>query len=302
MTIETIGQLAHTMGVQASHLVWLCGKANDMYEPLETVKKNGAIRMVYSPGRPLRKVQTWLLSNVLDKLEASSIAMAFEKGSSTLKAVEPHKANLTLVRIDLADFYGHIRKDDVSRVFQECGLRLSANRAACELCLLDSGYGAALPQGGIASPMIANRAMEYFDQELLNLMKVWGGVVTRYADDIYFSFSSSLGQAALNRLVDDVANIAERHGQEINAAKTHMMVGTERKSALGLVLDGEVSMFRKARRNFRAMCFQLELSQQTYGTGYNAALNKLRGMYAYMKQVDPTHAAQFAERFTWLNG
>lgn len=302
MTYSNGPDLAEAMGVEFKHLVWLATRCNEMYTPLARAKRSGAIRYVYSPDIHLRRVQTWLLSNVIDTIDASEIAFAFEKHTSTVQALEPHRGNLTLIRIDLADFYGHIKYADVQGAFSRCGLSYGALSIATRLCLLDIGYGASLPQGGICSPMISNRVLQLFDCALVGLAEKWRATVTRYADDILISMPSTIGKEATARLVEDVTNIAFRYGQEVNTHKTHAMTGVARKSALGLTVGDTITMFRKARHNIRAMCYNVEKEGEMGIYPATAAkINKCKGMYAYMKVVDQEHAAKLAERFRWLN-
>lgn len=294
--------LAKAMGVTVAHLSWLARSANDRYYTFEKPKANGSVRYLKDPSAQLRQAQTWLLANVLDRIDPSDFAKAFNKGDTTLGAVSPHAGNLTVLRIDFDDFYGHIKGSNVHSVFTNCGLGNAPSWVATDICCLDG----TLPQGGITSPRISNLFMKGFDERVAALCQQWQAVYTRYADDCLFSFSASMGKSTAERFIHDVTVIAEFYGQAINENKTRVMVGPQRKTALGLTIGDKVTMFRAARKNFRALCWKIDNSNPLLETPeeyrqYHRDVLHARGMYAYMKMVDPYNAKKFAERFVWLD-
>ena len=62
--------------------IYNCSKqASFHYKVIHIPKKNGGQRIIAQPSKKLKALQSWILSNILNKLKVSSSSKGFEKGT-----------------------------------------------------------------------------------------------------------------------------------------------------------------------------------------------------------------------------
>jgi len=102
-TIEDFSKLTHI----SIHTIYQLSTHSEKYYLTYTIpKKNGKPRTISQPSKKLKGLQSWILFNILNKLKVSNSCKGFEKNTSIVDNVDPHKNSSTVVTLDLKDFFG----------------------------------------------------------------------------------------------------------------------------------------------------------------------------------------------------
>ena len=91
------------------------------YRTYEIPKKSGKMRTISQPSKNLKGLQSWLLVNILNKVQVSSSCKGFRKGSSTYDNALPHVGANTVINVDLKDFFPTIYSKQVYNIFKTIG-------------------------------------------------------------------------------------------------------------------------------------------------------------------------------------
>jgi hypothetical protein len=129
--IESIGALAHWLGVTPDDLSWfadLKGLANKTRNPRlghyhyrVLTKKSGAIRLIEAPKPRLKALQRQILAQIIDKIPPHSAAHGFVKGRSVKTFLAPHVGRRVVLKMDLQDFFPSISGARIQTVFRMLG-------------------------------------------------------------------------------------------------------------------------------------------------------------------------------------
>ena len=318
--IENLTQLAELSKLEEKNWKWLSYNRKvakiDHYTRFEIPKKKGGTRQIASPKKTLRKAQTWILENILEKIPAHEAAFAFLPKLSTKLNADKHLNKNIVARIDLKDFFPSIKFPRVKGLFRSFGYSEAMATVFALVCtdalrveaVLDQkssfvALGARfLPQGACTSPMITNLICRKLDNRLQNLAQKLSFSYTRYADDLVFS-TESKDPALMKQLLHFVNKIVADEKLEINREKTMIMRKSQRQTVTGvLVNNNETKISRTDIRKFRAFLHQfkavgeVEMSKKIgkdakhYGKGY----------FSYLKMISPAQASKIAETNAWL--
>lgn len=326
--IENLTQLAELSKLEEKNWKWLSYHRRvakiDHYTRFEIPKKKGGSRQIAAPKKMLRKAQTWILENILEKIPAHEAAFAFLPKMNTKLNADHHLNKNIVVRIDLKDFFPSIKFSRVKGLFRSFGYSEAMATIFALVCtdaqrveaVLDQkssfvALGARfLPQGACTSPMITNLICRKLDNRLQNLSKKLGEKseqkhnfsYTRYADDLVFS-TESKDPAIMKQLLHFVNKIVADEQLEINREKTMIMRKSQRQTVTGVLVNGDnTKISRTDIRKFRAFLHQfkaigeVEMSKKMgkdakhYGKGY----------FSYLKMISPAQAAKMAETNAWL--
>ena len=318
--IENLTQLAELSKLEEKNWKWLSYNRKvakiDHYTRFEIPKKKGGTRQIASPKKTLRKAQTWILENILEKIPAHEAAFAFLPKLSTKLNADKHLNKNIVARIDLKDFFPSIKFPRVKGLFRSFGYSEAIATVFALVCtdalrveaVLDQkssfvALGARfLPQGACTSPMITNLICRKLDNRLQNLAQKLSFSYTRYADDLVFS-TESKDPALMKQLLHFVNKIVADEKLEINREKTMIMRKSQRQTVTGvLVNNNETKISRTDIRKFRAFLHQfkavgeVEMSKKIgkdakhYGKGY----------FSYLKMISPAQATKIAETNAWL--
>jgi hypothetical protein len=317
--LENASDIARAIGIEESELSWLTyhrGAATiDHYHRFTIPKRSGGLRVISSPKRQLRVAQSWLLQEVLLKLQIHEAAMAFRPGRSIVDNALQHRQQAVVIRLDLKDFFPSIRFRRVKGLFESFGynegvasiLALLATEAPRVAMTLDgqrrfvSTGQRQLPQGACTSPALTNILCRKLDSRLSGLARRFGFTYTRYADDLVFSHPRP--DAPLGQFLSFVKKVIEGEGFVLNPEKTAIMRPQHRQAVTGLVVNNaQPALSRSDLRRFRAFLHHCEtqgfeaVSEQL---GKNA-LGYARGYLAFIQMVSPAKAAQLKGRHPWL--
>lgn len=290
-------------------------------------------RTICAPSPSLMKVQRWITQNILSHVPAHNCSVAFSKGDSLYKAVEPHCQAKWLVKIDVQSFFESISESTVYRLFDSLGFEPLVSFEMARLCTRDRNdaqhkkeqwidYGldslyvikqythsvqGHLAQGAPTSPMLANLVCRKLDERLVAIAEQQKLNYTRYADDITFSSSDpNFEREAAKALIQLVYHELSRQGLRPNTAKTTVVPPSARKIVLGLSVEEEVP---RLTRHFKDMLRQHihYLTHPEVGPIKHATARKFAsvvglrhhvgGLLSYATQIEPDWAAKQRMRF-----
>ena len=275
--IETVGDLARWLSLQANELEWfadlkgLCQNAGSErlqhYRYRVMMKRSGGVRLIESPKPLLKELQRRILSSILDRVPAHESAHGFVKGRSIVTFAAPHVRRQILLRMDLEDFFPAFPGARAQAIFRTLGYpEQVADRLGgiCSNAVPRSVWNDRpieidahswreartlyarphLPQGAPTSPALANITAFRLDCRLSGLARTAGAVYTRYADDLAFSGGEEFSRV-IGRFATHVAAIAMEEGFSVNHRKTRIMRRGVRQSVAGIVVNGDLNLRRR---------------------------------------------------------
>ncbi len=236
-------QLASFLCMDRKSLFNTIKNANQSYKLVTIKKKNGADRTIHSPNSFLKSCQKRILNKILVHIPVSKYATAYKSGAKLADNAYPHTNKKYMLKMDITDFFGSIRFDQVydtafnSRYYpKQIGAMLTT------LCCLNE----VLPQGAPTSPAISNIVMKNFDENIGNWCKKRDISYTRYCDDITFSSDKPLYYVFVK-----AKTMLEDMGFEINKKKTHFITHAARQSVTGLTVNDKVAVSKEYKRQLR---------------------------------------------------
>ena len=319
--IKDVGELRKQLGIKSPNQLGYFLLATDQgggpYARFTIPKRGGGERLICAPKRQLRWVQRQILDQILAKVPTHPAAHGFVAGRSTVSNAEKHRGAALLLKFDLADFFPTIHYHRVVGLFASLGYYLGDGRFGTEddarrvaptlarLCCYapepKAWDGVVLPQGAPSSPAISNLVCRRLDARLEGLARRNGGVFTRYADDLTFSFKDkSLDLGRFRWWVDQVCH---QEGFFVNQAKFRVVRASQRQLITGIVVNDELRIPREERRRFRAVlhnCRHHGLASQARGRADLGTY--LRGFASYVHMVYPEEGAEFLRQVEELLG
>lgn len=317
--LTTAADLAGAIGISTGTLSWLTYHrgvtAIDHYHRFQIPKSTGGMRTISSPKSKLRVAQSWILNNILTKIEIHEAAMAFRPGRSIVDNANLHQNKAVVIRIDLKDFFPSITFPRVKGLFESFGynegtatiLALLSTEAPRVPVKLDENprfvaVGARqLPQGACTSPAITNILCRKMDRRLSGLARSVNFTYTRYADDCVFSTENK--DVQLGAFLKPLRDIIVSEGFVIKEEKTLIMRPHQRQTVTGLVVNNEdPALSRHDLRQFRAFLHHCEtegLQTVSEKQGRNA-LAYARGYLSFIQMVNPNKADELRKAHSWL--
>jgi RNA-directed DNA polymerase len=256
--------------------LWLGGTPQGFsYTKFEIPKKSGGVRILNAPNDSLKKLQRKIHYSFLKSLKPHSSCRGFAQGQSIVTNALPHVGQAVVINLDLKDFFNTVTDKKVYNFFRAIGWGRSASKVLTNICC----YQGTLPQGAPTSPALSNLVNYRFDVRLSNLVKKFGGIYTRYADDITLSFPKFDTKHKI--ILKYVSQIIRSEGFQIQKKKRiRIQRSHQRQTVTGLIVNQKVNLPRFLRRRIRAMEHQLSLGKipkyrQTSILGYIALRNML---------------------------
>lgn len=329
--LESADALAKALGLDAPTLRWMCFhrevEATSHYKFWTIPKRDGTRRLITAPKRDLKRVQRWLLRNVVEKLPVHGAAHGFLRARSIGTNAAIHAGADVVVKIDVKDFFPTITFRRVKGLFLKGGLPESV-ATLCALLATESprevvqfrgktlyvAKGArACPQGAPTSPAITNAICLRLDRRLSGLARVLGYGYSRYADDLAFSWrkppaetgaESSRAPAPVGTLLRGVATILRAEGFRVHQKKTAVRRAGASQRITGLVINKpnapDVPPARVPRETIRRLRAAIHNREQNKPGKEGETLHQLQGMAAFIFMVDPKKGRAFLDRIAAL--
>ena len=237
-------QLAYYVGgVSFKELFNALRNTDQYYQEMRVKRKNGKKRTVYKVKWPLNQYQHFIKRYILNEYEISKYATAYFEGASIKRDAEIHCGKKYILKMDLADFFGHITLDMIkTNVFNKNHFPPYICYALLKLCT----YKGSIVQGAATSPAISNIVMKHFDDVMGSWCDENNISFSRYSDDIAFSSDKPLYPAYCK-----AKSLLEKMGFEINEAKTKFVTNGNRQLINGVVVNEGPRVAREYRRKLR---------------------------------------------------
>jgi retron-type reverse transcriptase len=298
--------VARALEISVPKLRWLAfhseAAERSHYVFFDVPKRSGGKRRLSAPHRTLKKVQRWILKNILEPLSTESEAHGFVKQRSTVTNAAQHLSRDVIVNLDLAEFFPTISFARVRGMFHRLGyspavatvLALLVTEAPRDKVVYDGQtYYVAiderrLPQGAPTSPAISNQIAKKLDRRLRGMASKLGWTYTRYADDLTLS-SASGHRGEIGRLMAKVRHIVSEEGFRLNPKKGRVQRSAARQTVTGIVVNGASP--RVPRDELRRLRAILHAAKKTGLDAQNKEGHPhfeahLRGKIAYVMMID----------------
>ena len=154
--------LSLLIGIDNEYLHSMSNAPEYFYRTFYIKKRNGKKRRIDEPLPDLKKVQSWILTEILYKKPCSKFAKAYIPKISIKENVRFHKNRKVVVTIDIKDFFPSIKSGHVLNVFLSMGYNLPVAMLLTCLCC----YNGCLPQGAPTSAYLSNLVMNHFDDNI----------------------------------------------------------------------------------------------------------------------------------------
>ncbi|MGN7966625.1 reverse transcriptase family protein [Microbacterium sp. 22179] len=309
----TLNHLALSANADWADLRNTVRRTGSPYRPIRIRKNSGGYRNLLSPNDELRKVQRWVLDNILVHSPRHPDSFAYFEKVTTRECAERHVGATWMLKTDLHDFFPSVTERQVYRVFAELGYSPLLAFELARLCTWPSQRSPAtwlnpndsrpyartvegvLPQGAPTSGALANAVSRRLDKSLSGLALQHGLVYTRYSDDLTLSGSGEFSRKYAAALVPKVRALVERCGFNLHQKKTRIIPPGARKVVLGIVVNetGLGIMSEQKRRvdlyiHSVAKYGPAEFARHRKFDSALAMINHVEGWLAYLSHIDAT--------------
>jgi hypothetical protein len=315
--INNMQDLANYLTIDMGKISWLVYHREvtnvDHYNRFRIPKRSGSERIISAPKTYLKNAQSWINTEILEKIKPEKEATAFRKNKNILDNALPHSNQGTVIRVDLADFFSTITFPRTRGLFSSLGYNSGVSSVLALLCTdsdrrqvvyqSENWYVSQgprkLPQGATTSPALSNLVARNLDRRIrgyLNYLEDdW--VYTRYADDLVFSHPDK--NVFVGRLLTYLDRVIRDEGFKINKKKTVIMRTPHRQMITGLVLnENGVRVPKKYLKKVRAMVHNADQLMSKGGSPDN--IDEIKGRLSFIKMVMPEYAKKTHKKYPWL--
>lgn len=251
--------------------------SDQYYKTYDLPKKSGGKRTICQPSKKLKGLQSWILVNILNKIQVSPSCKGFRKGSSTLDNAKPHIGANTVLNLDLKDFFPTVTSKQVFNVFKKIGYNNLISTVFTNICT----FTGKLPQGSPCSPMLANLTAWSLDLRIQGYVGKRGISYTRYADDLSFS---GLNPSKVVKIIPMIKTIIVDEDFSVNHKKTRVASSARAKTVTGLVINEDnVGIGTKKYKDLRTKIHHLTLPKEQTN---EKLLHHVVGWLSYLNSVD----------------
>lgn len=330
---DTVSDLAGHLGLTCGELSWFADAQERLrrggnpklahYTYRRIPRPHGRSRLLEIPKYQLREIQRRILHELLDALPPHDAAHGFRPGRSARTFAQIHSGQKCVVRMDLESYFSSISVSRIWGVFRLAGYADPVAHVLAGLVttrtpndvrrdFLHSPDAAErrtgawlgaphLPQGGPASPALANLVTYRLDARLAGLARRLGAVYARYADDLAFS---GMSRPAATALTDRVEQIVREEGFRVNADKGIVRADCARQLVTGLVVNAHPNVPRAEFDRLKAILHNAAVhGPATQNTAGHPDLRAhLLGRVAWVEHVNPAKGARLRrvfERIDW---
>jgi RNA-directed DNA polymerase len=316
--LDDAKMLAEKIGISVSELRFLSyqrkvAKINH-YQRFYIQKKSGGLRMISAPMPRLKRVQYWILENILNQIPLHQAANGFVAKRSIVSNAQPHVEKSIVINLDLKDFFPTVTYSRIRGVFKHLGyseyiatiLALLCSEPDTDVIKLDGEQWFVmrgerhLPQGAPTSPAISNIICRTLDARLQGWASYHGFTYTRYADDMTFS-TDDKSYEKIPKFLWMIKHIVTKEGFNVHPDKTRIMRQGNQQEVTGLIVNDKLSINRKKLKQFRALLFQIEKDglQGKEWAGIKEPkhlLNSIQGYANFINMVNPEKGNLFKQQ------
>ncbi|QEL16375.1 reverse transcriptase family protein [Limnoglobus roseus] len=317
--LANLRQLRELLGIrsakQLGYFLLASDKDDGPYTRFTVPKRGGGERVICAPKPQLKWVQRRIHERILSGVPLADAAHGFVPGRSIVSNAAAHVGAAVVVKFDLKDFFPTIHSYRMIGLFARMGYSVGTAKIAtadesasvapvlarlCSYTPDPRAWGKAhAPQGAPTSPAVSNLICRHLDARLGGLARKLGGVYTRYADDLTFSFAAT--GIDLGRFRWWVDQVCQQEGFVMNADKFRVIRRSQRQLVTGLVVNDGVRPTREQRRAFRAVLHNCRRNGVvTEARGDPRFSQYLRGFASYLHMVRSTEGADLVRQVAEL--
>lgn len=275
--IQSIDDFSVVTHISKYTIYQLSHHSDKYYKTYEIPKKSGGKRTICQPSKKLKGLQSWILVNILNKIQVSPSCKGFRQGSSTLDNALPHIGANTILNLDLKDFFPTITSKQVYNIFKTIGYNKLIATVFTNICTFEEK----LPQGSPCSPMLANLTAWTLDLRIQGYVGKRGINYTRYADDLSFS---GLNPTKVVKIIPMIKTIIEEEKFIVNHKKTRIVSSARAKTVTGLVINEDsVGIGKQKYKDLRAKIHHLTFPEEQAN---EKLLYHVGGWLSYLNSVD----------------
>ena len=238
---EAINWCANFLMIDKKTLVNILRNTSGCYTDFKIKKRSEGYRTISAPNTTLLSIQKVIYKRVLLTANVHPACMGFRQNTSVAHNAKAHLGNKQILKIDIADFFGSIKKHRVLKAFEKIGYPTNISKVLAELCTLRSK----LPQGAATSPSLSNVIAYDIDVKLTTLAKNNKLTYTRYADDLTFS-GEAIDYESLFPQIDDVIR---EEKLVVQRKKTRYLTENKKKIVTGIsISSGEKMTIPKSKK------------------------------------------------------
>lgn len=291
-----IERICNQTGLTQSQIDHYAETASKRYKTYPIAKRDGSNRLISQPSREIKAIQRWLIRVLLRKLPVHSTATAYAKGSSIRGNAERHVGSNFTLRVDFKDFFPSFSSEDVANFLGKMNVAMNLELTAEDISFssrIFSRHGK-LTIGAPSSPILTNTMMYEFDEKMSQWATERGVVYSRYADDMFLSSRHPENLADGMKAVAECSKEHEFGDLRINDRKTVFLSRRARRVITGLVItsDRKISIGRERKRHLKTLVYLQKLGKLDADK-----LSYLRGMLAFVADVEPTFRSALSQKF-----
>lgn len=293
-----MSKIYELIGATKEELKQLASRIPENYITYQIKKpRSNARRTICAPEPRLKEIQTSIVKNVLYKFKTHRIAHGFVHERDPKTNALEHLGCKLLIKLDLKDFFESIGKDKVITLFQILLKKIAEDitlediKILAEICTLKNS----LPQGAPTSPAISNLYVASMDTNIYALATARFYKVTRYADDITFSYHNVPipKRKAVLDLINQVNTIVEAYDLVINRKKTKIRTSAGRLAVTGVVVNSKLNLARKEYKIIRARVHNYHTRKDELD---EHGIQVLRGKLEWLNSINPKKAKPLIQK------
>ena len=214
------------------------------YNEFTIPKPSGGLRKIEDPATGLkdiqRKLNRYLQAVYFQRRTKAAYGFIIDvKKTSDRNIVTNAKQHLNapyLVNMDFKDFFHCVTKPKIMQLFRKEPFYFSNQLAKilAELCC----YKGRLPMGAPTSPVLTNLYCIPLDRQISQYAEAQGIRYTRYADDMSFSGSKTIGK----KFRQEIGALALSYGLKIHPGKTKIFAPSDIKKVTGILVSDHLSL------------------------------------------------------------
>ena len=241
--------LALLLGIDNEYLHRMSNEPKYFYRTFYIEKKMGKKRRIDEPLPDLKKVQVWILKNILYAVSCEVYAKAYIPGLSIKDNVRFHRMQKIVLKLDIKNFFPSIKSGKVLNVFLGMGYSVAVAVFLTKLCCLNE----CLPQGAPTSAYLSNLIMNNFDGIIGKYCLDKKLRYTRYADDLTISGDVNIGEIIY--LVDRELRYLDL---KRNIKKMSVMRRGNRQKVTGIIVNDKLQLDREYRLKIRQELYYIK--------------------------------------------
>lgn len=265
-------KLARLLRISEAELRYFIKHCDTLYQEKQKPKKNGSMRDIQDPARPLKKVQA-SLARLLARIEPPSFLFCPVKGRCYVDNAAAHRGQQVIKSLDIKEYFPNTPSRRVYWFFRSV---MGCERDIAAILSRISTYKGWLPTGSPLSPIMAFYAHYDVWHRISALCDEYGCRLTVYIDDVTIS-----GNAVSEELFWGVKKEIHRAGHRYHKEKAFH---GEPAEVTGVIVSGnEILVPNRQRRKLR----HLEGLSRTATSAeeFRAVQEKLMGMRAQIRQI-----------------